>query len=133
MGGRLYKTLPPREVSRIPHRKLLNQRPEREKTIVKGRKRPTLPDQTSVIIETLEAEEVFGNFGPQLRTKFAVRGGKFSGFEFQDYVFGEDYAVEDLVGKRFMARVGLSGKNKDRNRLEFGTIGPDPNAGGEAG
>ena len=132
---------------------------------MKGRKRPTLPDQTSVIIETLEAEEVFGNFGPQLRTKFAVRGGKFSGFEFQDwsklskdpktgevfyelgtkveeiyaaafgedYVFGEDYAVEDLVGKRFMARVGLSGKNKDRNRLEFGTIGPDPNSGGEAG
>jgi hypothetical protein len=48
--------------------------------------------------------------------------------------FGEQYSPEmdhvptDLVGKRFMARVGLAGKNQDRNRLEYGTIGPDPNA-----
>jgi hypothetical protein len=34
----------------------------------------------------------------------------------------------DLIGKRFMTRVGIAGKNQDRNRLEYGTIGPDPNA-----
>jgi hypothetical protein len=39
-----------------------------------------------------------------------------------------DHNVADLRGKRFMARVGLAGKNQDRNRLEYGTIGPDPNA-----
>jgi hypothetical protein len=131
---------------------------------MKGRKRPTLPDGASIIVEIIEAEQVSGNFGPQLRVKLVVRGGKYSGFEFQDwsklakdpktgeiyyelgtkveeifaaafgeeYIFGEDYAFEDLVGKRLMCRVGLSGKNLDRNKLEFGTIGPDPNAGGEA-
>jgi hypothetical protein len=130
---------------------------------MKGRKRPTLPDGASVIVEILEAEQVSGNFGPQLRLKLAVRGGKYSGFEFQDwsklakdpksgevyyelgtkaeeiyaaafgesYVFGKDYAVEDLISKRLMSRTGLAGKNQDRNKLEFGTIGPDPNAGEE--
>jgi hypothetical protein len=131
---------------------------------MRGRKRLTLPDGTSIIAEILEAEVVVGNFGSQLRLKLVVRGGKYSGFEFPDYsklakdpksgeiyyelgtkvdeifaaafgekyTFGEDYAFENLVGKRLMSRVGLSGKNQDRNKLEFGTIGPDPNAGGEA-
>ena len=129
---------------------------------MRGRKRPTLPNGVSVIVEILEAEHLVGNFGPQLRLKLVVRGGKYSGFEFQDYsklakdpktgeiyyelgtkveeilaaafgedyTFGEDYAFEDLVGKRLMSRVGLSGKNRDQNKLEFGTIGPDPDAGG---
>jgi hypothetical protein len=47
--------------------------------------------------------------------------------------FGERYSPDmdhdpdALVGKRIMARVGLAGKKKDRNRLEFGTIGSAPN------
>jgi len=48
--------------------------------------------------------------------------------------YGDEYDADmehdprELIGKRFMARVGLAGKNQDRNRLEYGTIGPDPNA-----
>jgi len=132
---------------------------------MRGKKRPTLPDGVSVVVEILEAEEVFGNFGPQLRIKVKVVGGKYRGYEFFDYskltkdektgeiyyelgtktesIFAaafdaEDYSYEDdhdpgeLVGKRFMSRIGLAGKNQDRNRLEYGTIGPDPNAGEDA-
>jgi hypothetical protein len=127
---------------------------------VQARKKPTLPDGSSVIVEILEAEEVFGNYGPQLAIKVKVKGGRYAGFEFMDWAklsrdpksnevyvelgtkaaevfeaaFGEDYDPEmdhnpeDLVGKRFMARVGLAGKKQDRNRLEYGTIGPDPGA-----
>jgi len=130
---------------------------------VQARKKPTLPDGTSVIVEVLEASQVFGNFGPQLAIKDKVVGGKYAGFEFMDWsklsrdpksnevyvelgtkaadifaaAFGDDYDAdgehnpEDLVGKRFMARVGLAGKKQDRNRLEYGTIGSDP-AGHEA-
>jgi hypothetical protein len=127
---------------------------------VQARKKPTLPDGSSVIVEVTGAEQVFGNYGPQLALKVAVKGGRYSGFEFMDWAklsrdpktnevyvelgtkaaevfeaaFGEDYDPdmdhnpEDLVGKRFMARVGLAGKKQDRNRLEYGTIGPDPGA-----
>ncbi len=127
---------------------------------MQARKKPTLADGTSVIVEVLNSEQVFGNYGPQLALKVAVKGGRYAGFEFMDWsklardpktnevfielgtkaaeifeaAYGEDYDPEmehnpeDLVGKRFMARVGLSGKKQDRNRLEYGTIGPDPNA-----
>jgi hypothetical protein len=127
---------------------------------VKARKKPTLPDGQSVIVEVLDAEETSGNFGPQVSIKVKVVGGKYAGFEFTDWsklqkdpktketyveigtkasevfqaAYGEEYSEDmdhnpvDLRGKRFMARVGLAGKNQDRNRLEYGTIGPDPNA-----
>jgi hypothetical protein len=125
---------------------------------VQARKKPTLPDGTSVIVEVLSAEQVFGNFGPQLAIKLKVVGGKYAGFEFMDWsklsrdpntnevfvelgtkaadifraAFGDEYDEgmdhnpEDLVGKRFMARIGLAGKKQDRNKLEYGTIGADP-------
>jgi hypothetical protein len=125
---------------------------------VQARKKPTLPDGSSVIVEVIGAEQVFGNYGPQLANKVAVKGGRYGSFEFMDWAklsrdpksnevyvelgtkaadifaaaFGEDYSPdmdhdpEDLVGKRFMARVGLAGKKQDRNRLEYGTIGPAP-------
>jgi hypothetical protein len=125
---------------------------------VQARKKPTLPDGSSVIVEVLDAEQVFGNFGPQLAIKVVVKGGRYAGFEFMDWsklsrdpktnevyvelgtkasevfeaAFSEDYDPDmehnpdDLVGKRFMARVGLAGKKQDRNRLEYGTIGPAP-------
>jgi hypothetical protein len=127
---------------------------------VQARKKPTLPDGSSVVVEVLSAEQVHGNFGPQLAVKVKVAGGKYAGFEFMDWsklsrdpktneiyvelgtkaadifaaAFDEDYDEdvdhnpEELVGKRFMSRVGLAGKKQDRNRLEYGTIGPDPGA-----
>lgn len=125
---------------------------------MKARKKPTLPDGTSVIAEILKAEDVFGNFGPQLELGLKVVGGKYAGFEFKDWsslgrdpksnelyveiggkasdiyraAFDEDYSEDmdhnaaDLVGKRIMSRIGLAGKNQDRNKLEHGTIGADP-------
>lgn len=124
---------------------------------MQARKKPTLPDGTSVIVRVLAAEQTFGNYGPQLAIKVAVDGGRYAGFEFMDWsklardpksgevyvelgtkaseifeaALGEDFDEDDLqpeylVGKRIMARVGISGKKQDRNRLEFGTIGQAP-------
>ena len=125
---------------------------------MEARKKPTLPDGTSIVAEFLDAEDVFGNFGPQLQAKLKVVGGKYAGFEFmdwsklardpktnevyveiggkasdiyraahdEDYDEGMDHNSADLIGKRIMARVGLAGKKQDRNKLEYGTIGPDP-------
>jgi hypothetical protein len=126
---------------------------------VKARKKPTVPDGTTAVVEILQAEQVFGNFGPQLALKLAIRGGRYSGFEFMDWsklnkdpktgeVFVElgtkaadifqaalgdefdedDCDPEDLVGRRFMARIGLAGKKQDRNRVEYGSIGEPPDA-----
>ena len=127
---------------------------------MQARKKPTLPDGQSVIVEVLDGEETSGNFGPQMAIKVKVAGGKYAGFEFMDWsklqkdpktkevyvelgtkaaeifqaAYGDEYDADmehdprELIGKRFMARVGLAGKNQDRNRLEYGTIGPDPNA-----
>jgi hypothetical protein len=52
---------------------------------VKARKKPTLPDGTTIVGEITYSEEVFGNFGPQLALKLKVIGGKYAGYEFQDW------------------------------------------------
>ena len=69
---------------------------------------------------------------PKTKETYVEIGTKAS--EIFQAAYGEEYDPEmehnppDLIGKRFMARVGIAGKNQDRNRLEYGTIGPDPNA-----
>ena len=109
-------------------------------------------------MEVLDGEETSGNFGPQMAIKVKVVGGKYAASskwmeqlqkdrrrkppsrsaqkaaEIFQAAYGDEYDPDmehdprELIGKRFMARVGLAGKNQDRNRLEYGTIGPDPNA-----
>jgi hypothetical protein len=37
-----------------------------------------------------------------------------------------DHDPQVLIGRRFMSRIGLAGKKQDRNRLEYGSLGPDP-------
>jgi hypothetical protein len=67
---------------------------------------------------------------PETREVFVEIGTKAG--EIFESAFGEEYEVsmehdpEVLPGRRFMARIGLAGKKQDRNRLEYGSLGPDP-------
>ena len=49
---------------------------------MKARKKPTVPDGTTAVVEILQAVQVFGNFGLQLALKLAICGGSYFGFEF---------------------------------------------------
>lgn len=99
------------------------------------------------LLETLSAERV-DDYGPQLKVELMVAEGEHEGFTFFDYpslaedgtikvgskaceifeaclktrLTGDDELdIEDLVGKRFIARVVVKQGGRG-NRTEFGTI-----------
>jgi hypothetical protein len=67
---------------------------------------------------------------PESREVFVEIGTKAG--EIFESAFGDEYEVsmdhdpQVLIGRRLMSRIGLAGKKQDRNRLEYGSLGPDP-------
>jgi|SRR5215211_1775259 len=68
--------------------------------------------------------EVYYDLGTKVEEIYSAAFG-------DEYSFEDDHEPRELVSRRIMSRVGLAGKNEDRNRLEYGSIGPDPNADDE--
>jgi hypothetical protein len=110
------------------------------------------------VLEVTAAKPIVGEYGPQLRLDLVVVGGDADGMTMVDYCGrGEDGSIkdgskawtifeaclgrqltpnealdtDDLVGKRFQARVAVRSSGNG-NRVEHGTVGPAGGMGGQA-
>lgn len=108
-------------------------------------------DDGNYRLEVLSVEKT-ETYGPQIAIKVRVLDGGNDGYKFMDYAnrdkdtgditqgskawsifeaclgkgfFKDNVGLNDLVGKTFKAKVTQT-RTGSRNKLEFGTIGPDP-------
>src|SRR5215207_10505427 len=87
------------------------------------RRRTVLPEGTPVSVRIKNAEEVSGQFGPQLRLDLVVIHGPYQGFEFPDWLklnvdeeTGEPYVKEG--GKAWEVLVAVLGEQDAEEPLE---------------
>src|SRR5215204_4929118 len=87
------------------------------------RRRTVLPEGSSINVRIKNAEEVSGQFGPQLRLDLVVIDGPYQGFEFPDWLklnvdeeTGEPYVKEG--GKAWEVLVAVLGEQDAEEPLE---------------